>query len=474
MITLLSLVLFHPCFETYFTADTMRLDTFHSGTSEKEEIAIDRILKDGPWSGNPSHCIDDLNRGVYQFNVQTPAGELIFSQGYSSIFAEWQSTPAAKTSLATFHESIRFPWPKDRVHLILRKRQADQSFKTIWEYDLDPSNRQIHKCNVPSDLDVTKLIQNGESAHKVDLVLLSDGFTRSEHDKFLSDANRLVRAFFKEEPFRSRKADFNVWCVFAPSLESGISKPHHGIYKNSFLETQYSSFDSERYILTTANKKVRDMASAVPYDFTIILVNESTYGGGGIYKLYSTCPVDSEFSSFLFIHEFGHHFAGLADEYFTSDVAYATGSGKNHPEPWEPNITAHPRPNLKWKKLVSPGTPIPTPWNKPAYEKLGKTMQRERETLRNQHAAESKLNELFHFQTKRETAIFTESDYNGKVGAFEGAGYFSHGMFRPSMDCIMFSRNPVGFCPVCVNAISKMIDFYSAHPEHERWVSERP
>jgi len=473
MIILISLVLFQPCFETYFTADTMRLDTFHSGTNEKEEIAIDRILNDGLWSGNPVHCIDNLNRGVYLFEIRTPDGRLIHSQGYNSIFAEWQSTSAAKTSPGTFHESIRFPWPKDKVHLTLKKRQTDQSFKSIWEYDLDPNNRQVHKTYTPSDLEVTKLIQNGTPAQKVDLVLLSDGFTRSEHEKFLSDANRLVKSFFEEEPFRSRKTDFNVWCVFVPSRESGISKPHHGVYKSNFLETQYSSFDSERYILTTANKKVRDMASAVPYDFTIILINEQTYGGGGIYKLYSTCPVDSEFSSFLFIHEFGHHFAGLADEYFTSDVAYETGSAKNHTEPWEPNITAHPRRNLKWKNLVSPGTPVPTPWNKPAYERLGRTMKRKRETLRKQHAPESELNKLFHLQTKQETVIFAESDYSGKVGAFEGAGYFSHGMFRPRMDCIMFSRNPVGFCPVCVEAIAKMIDFYcSTAPEKK--TSDQP
>jgi len=462
MMVPLILALFLFDFDSHFTEETMRLDFFHTGTYNQETVSLDKILHDGPWSGNPSQPVDQLNRGAYRFEIHSKTGTLLYSRGFSSIFGEWQTTGEAKVRSATFHESIRFPWPKNHVLVKLFKRQSENVFVPIWNMELDPKNRQINRATRAKEENTRALLSNGDPKNKVDVVLLGDGYSRNDREKFFSDALRLIDSFFLEEPFKVRKSDFNFWGVFTPSANNGISRPHHGIYQRSMLETQYSSFDSERYILSTANKIIRDTSSTVPYDFTIILINENTYGGGGIFGLYSTCPVDSKQSKYLFIHEFGHHFAALADEYFTSDVAYEMEENLKHSEPWEPNITANPsRKNLKWAHLVAEDTPCPTPWPKKSYETLGQKVREQRNSLRKSHASEDDLDQLFSFQANEETSLFEQEAFYKKTGVFEGGGYYSNGIYRPSMDCIMFSRNPVGFCDVCQEAINQMIDLYT-------------
>ena len=227
------------------------------------------------------------------------------------------------------------------------------------------------------------------------------------------------------------------------------------------MSTEYNIFDSERYLLTYDNRALRDAASAAPYEFLEIIVNEEQYGGGGIFNFQATVAADSGFAEYVFIHEFGHHFAGLADEYYTSDVAYETGA-TYHPEPWEPNVTAlHDTEALKWADLVDSDTLLPTPWNKEAFEAGSVAAQRSRSELRADGAPESELDLLFTEQMERETALLQEIPYANKVGAFEGASYEQTGLYRSEIDCIMFTRNPVGFCRVCQRAISRVIDQYS-------------
>jgi hypothetical protein len=163
----------------------------------------------------------------------------------------------------------------------------------------------------------------------------------------------------------------------------------------------------------------------------------------------------------VFVHEFGHHFAGLADEYYTSDVAYETGA-TNLPEPWEPNITALKDPSrLKWRDLVEPGTPIPTPWDKMEYETKSRETQARRRALLAKKVPETEIDALFREQLGWDVKFLSSMKYSGKVGAFEGAGYEAKGLYRPEADCIMFTRDPVGFCRVCRRAIGRIIDQYS-------------
>lgn len=267
-----------------------------------------------------------------------------------------------------------------------------------------------------------------------------------------------MEMLFKEEPYKSRRKDFNVWGLCPPSRESGISRPSTGQHRRSPLGCTYDAFSSERYVLTFDNRAFRDLASQAPYDVVEILVNNRTYGGGGIFGLYGTVASDNAFSSYIFVHEFGHHFAGLADEYYTSDVAYQPSAERL--EPWEPNATANAA-QPKWAKLLSPGVPLPTPWKKAEFEKLSYALQAKRREIRKQNQPESVMEAHFRHEAEEETPLLNQDTWSGKVGAFEGANYEAKGYFRAQTDCIMFTRNKVPFCAACQAAITRVIDLYS-------------
>ena len=446
-------------FGKFFTDKTMRLDYFHSGTSDEEHFATDRIVSDGVWSGSKSILIDELRLGLYFVEIaDRDSKALLYSRGFASVFGEWQTIPEAGEKWGTFHESFRFPWPLNPVTVIIKKRDASNNFTTIWTADIDPASRQVN----PADLDhinkVDIIAQNGPADKKVDLVILGDGYTSGEMEKFRKDAARLSGYLLNSEPFKSHSSDFNIRAIETPSGSSGVSKPHHGEFRRTPLTVHYSSFDSERYALSYDNRTIRDVASQVPYDLMVIMINERTYGGGGIYNLYTTVAADNKFTEYIMVHEMGHHMAALADEYYTSSVSYEIPEIKV--EPWELNITAlFDKNNLKWKDLVEPGTPLPTPWNKEEFDKSGYAIQKERDSLRAAHVAETVMEDLFTRQLNIENEYFSKEKYRDKVGAFEGAGYLAKGLYRPQADCIMYSRH-MTFCKVCQRSIETVIDQY--------------
>jgi len=227
----------------------------------------------------------------------------------------------------------------------------------------------------------------------------------------------------------------------------------------SAVGASYDTFGTERYVLTTENRTLRDVASCAPYEFIEILVNGQTYGGGGIFNQYATVAIDNLWAGYVAVHEFGHHFAGLADEYYTSDVAYLPPANKT--EPWEPNVTALLDPaNLKWKDLVAAGTPVPTPWDKEEFDRFERDIQQQRGELRAAGKPEAEMDELFRKEREKEDAMLGSQKYAGKVGAFEGANYEAKGYYRPEVDCIMFTRHKT-FCAVCRRAIERVIGMYA-------------
>jgi IgA Peptidase M64/Peptidase M64 N-terminus len=454
----------HPGYDAVFTSATMRVDYFHTGGPKSgETISLDRVVNDGDWPGSRTQLLDPTDLGKYRLELRDKrAGTVLYSRGFASIYGEWETTGEQKTTHRTFHESLRFPWPRAVVTVTLSKRQADNSFAPIWTTDIDPQSRFVDRAPLKQHAGrVWPVFVNGSPAEKVDLLVIGEGYTASEMPKFHGDVKRLLPALFAEEPFKSRKADFNVRALDLPSAESGINRPNAGVFRRTPVSTEYNIFDSERYVLTLDNRALRDAASAAPYEFIEILVNDNTYGGGGIFNDQATASVDSAFSPYVFVHEFGHHFAALADEYYTSDVAYETG-GAQKPEPWEPNVTALDDPaQLKWKDLVTPGTPLPTPWNKEDYEKHTASIQQRRRELRARNAPEPEMDALFREQQAWDRKFLSSMTYSGRVGAFEGAAYEARGLYRPETDCIMFTRDPVGFCRVCQRAIGRIIDLYS-------------
>ncbi len=439
---------------------TLRVDYYHTGTAATETFTPDRtVLEPLPWPGDPAKALDTSNLGKYFFEVVDRAtNRVIFSRGFNSIYGEWETTGEARAMARTFSESLRFPRPAGPVQISVKKRDARNAFREIWSFPLDPADATIDPAPPPSPGKLIAIQESGDPATKVDLLILGDGYTREEQPRFEQQARKLTEALFATSPFREHRKDFNVWALCPAAEVSGVSRPSTGVHRRSPLGTAYDAFGSERYILTFENRALRDVASFAPYDVLEILVNGETYGGAGIFGQFSTVAAGNLYAPYVFVHEFGHHFAGLADEYYTSDVAYE--SSKDRPEPWELNATADPK-APKWKALVKAGTPLPTPWQKEAFEKASHATQARRRDLRAANRPEAEMDALFAQQKAFETRLLGTDAHSGKVGAFEGCNYEGTGYYRAQEDCVMFTRDDVPFCAACAGAIERVIALYA-------------
>jgi hypothetical protein len=441
--------------------NTLRIDYFHTGNSETEIFSLDQVvLEPLPFAGDIQVPIDHTLRGKYLFEIIDPGSKtLLWSRSFSSIYGEWETTGEARAMHRTFHESIRFPNFEQTFEIVMKKRDAQNQFKEVWRTSIDPNDYLVHQESAAWADQVVPIEIHGDPPHKVDLLIMGDGYTAAEHGAFVARAKEMTEALFATSPFKERRADFNVWAIAPATAVAGVSRPSTHTYRDTPLGATYDAFRSERYLLTTDNKSMRRIASSAPYDFVEIITNTDVYGGGGIYGLYATVAANSEWANYVFVHEFGHHFAGLADEYYTSSVAYETP--ENVVEPYEPNVTALLEPDkLKWRNLVGAETPLPTPWPKDAFDKHSMAIQTVRSQLRQDDAPESEMNALFHSEQETTELMFSEAPYRDAVGVFEGANYQSTGMYRSQMNCIMFTRT-TAFCKVCANAIEQVIDEYT-------------
>lgn len=464
-------------FDQYFIDKTMRVDYFHIGNAKEETVTLDRIYVQGIWAGSKKNLIDDFNNGRYEAKVYDPAtGKLLYSKGFDTYFGEYQSTEEALRGVKrTYHESALIPCPKNKIKFSLESRDRRNVPHPVFTCEIDPASFYIVKKPLGAGVKVFELLKNGDPHQKVDVAFIAEGYRLKEEAKLRADLDRFVNVFFKQEPYKSLKDKFNIYGVFKPSDESGCDEPSHGSFKNTAVDATFDSLGSERYVLTEDNKGLRDIAAHVPYDALFIMVNHKRYGGGGIYNLYCTFTVDNQWYEYLFLHEFGHSFAGLADEYYTSDVAYNEFYPKGI-EPREPNITALlDHKNLKWKKWTAPGIDIPTPWEKDEFDKNDLAYQKVRREINGKIAemkrggapqAEVAKIEAESERKSREQAqwvdqFLAKSRFVGKIGAFEGAGYAAKGLYRPAVDCLMFTKGTKPFCLVCEEAVRRRIKFYA-------------
>ena len=438
---------------------TMRVDYFHSGNQAMELFSLDQVVIEPlPWTGNMAQPIDRTLRGKYLFEI-VAGGDVAWSRSFSSIYGEWETTGEARKINRSFHESVRFPAQDGIFELVLKKRGSDNAFEEVWRIELDPADVLVHRESAMYAEQVVAIHESGDPANKVDLLLMGDGYTAEERDAFIARASELTDILFATSPFKERKDDFNIWALAPAAAQPGVSRPSTGTFRDSPIGATYDAFRSERYILTFDNKAMRRIASSAPYDFIEILTNTEVYGGGGIYGLFSTAAANSEWAPYLFVHEFGHHFAGLADEYYTSSVAYEAPAEIT--EPYEPNVTALLDPDsLKWKHHVAPNTPIPTPWPKAEYEEHSIAYQQRRREMRAANVSEAEMNALFRYTKEYVETLFEKSGQNGIIGAFEGGNYQAEGYYRSEQNCLMFTRSE-SFCAVCAEAIGKVIDEYT-------------
>lgn len=464
-------------FDDYFVDKTMRIDYFHSGGAQKEWITVDQVYQQGIWAGSRRNLIDSFNNGRYYFKIfDSSSGKLIFSKGFDSYFGEYRTTTRAlEGRKRTYHESAIIPFPKRKITFAVESRNRENNLQPLFSQVIDPSSVSIIKENLKSGVRVFELMKSGDPHLKVDVAVIAEGYTAGEVEKFERDLRRFAKVFFDFEPYKSNKDRFNVYGVFQASQDSGCDEPRRGIFKNTALNSTFNSLGSERYLLTEDNKSLRDIAAHVPYDALFIMVNQERYGGGGIYNLYCTFTVDNQWWEYLFLHEFGHHFAGLADEYYTSSVAYNEFYPRGI-EPLEANITALLDPShLKWKDLLTPGIEIPTPWEKEGFDRMDKAYQKIRGEFNDKiarmkregaPAAEVQKVEKESERLSREHAekvddYLAKSRFYGKVGVFEGAGYSAQGLYRPMLDCLMFTKGKKPFCKVCERAVIQVIKHYS-------------
>jgi len=400
-------------FDKYFINKSMRVDYSHVGNSKNENIYLKEIRQEQFWGGSQVNIIDTFMYGNYMVNIYDKATKkLIYSRGSDNLFKEWQTIPEAKEISKSFYEVATFPYPKEKIIFNIDRRDRKGGYFNLFSLEIDPKNVSIKKekaCNY----NTFEILKNGDSKNKVDIAFIFDGYTKDEIEKLHKDAKRFAEYLFSYSPFTENKNKFNIWGIEVISNESGTDMPTIDVWKNTAINSNFNTFNSERYLTTSDIKSLRDAASLVPYDQIFLLVNSEKYGGGGIYNFWSITSVDDPASKFVFLHEFGHGFGGLADEYVDdglSDEFYPKGI-----EPWEPNITNLVDFDTKWKNLINKETPQPTP---------------------------------------------ATIEYAKTIGLFEGAGYMAKGFYRPYRKCEMQTLM-VGYCPVCQHSIQQMIDFYT-------------
>ena len=401
-------------FDNYFFDKALRFDFYHVGDKDHEQIVFDRMIDQPYWAGSKVNLVDTLQYGNYMFKVFTANHDtLLYSRGFSDLFQEWQSTEEAKTNYRVFPGTAIMPFPKYKVHLEIYKRNKQVIFEKLFDYDIDPTNHFIseERQKVYPNF---KVHYSGEPSKKLDIVFIPEGYSAEEMSKFKEDCVKAAGYLFSYSPFKEDSDKINIWGIEAPSPESGTDIPGQHVWKRTLLNSNFYTFDSERYLMTTDYHNVCDVAANAPYDQIYILVNTEKYGGGAIYNYYSMTAAHHPVVAKILVHEFGHGLAGLADEY-GSDDTYQDYYPTNV-EPWEPNITTLVHFDKKWKNLVEESTPIPTP---------------------------------------------DTQEYYDKIGAFEGAGYVNKGVYRSTHDSLMRSFSSNEFNEVCKEVLKKVIDFYS-------------
>lgn len=404
-----------PVYEDYFVNKTLRLDYIQAGNAKNTNLYLQQLKSEPYWGGSKQNLLDIFNYGEYKLQVfDSATGKLIYSRGYSSLYQEWQATAEAQTISRGFYETVTMPYPKNSILVQIDKRNKEEVFEKIFETRVNPSDYMILSGKSPK-YETKKVLDSGDPSVKVDMVIIPDGYTKDDMQKFEKDVERFMGYFFNCSPYKENKSKFNIWIVKAPSEESGTDLPGKNIWNNTILNSSFYTFGIERYLMTTDIKSVRDVSACAPYDQIMILVNSGQYGGGAVYNYYNMTSSDNDYSDYVFCHEFGHGFGSLADEYYTSDVAVVDYINQKI-EPNAPNITTLVDFGKKWKSMVKEGTPIPTP---------------------------------------------STPEYKDVVGAFEGGAYVSKGVYRPMQDCTMKSRLRDSFCPVCKDALQRMINFYS-------------
>ena len=411
-------------FADYFQNKTLRVDYIFTGDATQQAIYLDELSQLPTWAGRQHHLSELPLEGNGQIIVKDLASkQCIYKTSFSSLFQEWLSTDEAKETAKgfengkdkqCFENTFLLPYPKQPVEIEVTLYSPRKKTMAAYKHIVRPDDILIHKRGVSHVTPHRYMLQSGNEKDCIDVAILAEGYTEKEMDIFYQDAQRTCESLFSYEPFRSMKGKFNIVAVASPSTDSGVSVPRENQWKETAVHSHFDTFYSDRYLTTSRVKSIHNVLAGIPYEHIIILANTDVYGGGGIYNSYTLTTAHHPMFKPVVVHEFGHSFGGLADEYFYEDDVM-TDTYPLDVEPWEQNISTQVNFTSKWKDMLPSGTPIPTP-------------------------------------------ITERKKY--PVGVYEGGGYSAKGIYRPAYDCRMKTNGYPEFCPVCQRAIRRMIEFY--------------
>lgn len=408
-----SLLIGQVTFDEVFEAKTLRVDFSLAGNSQEASAYLSQLIEEPHWGGRQANLDTSLRLGDFLMLLKDiEHNQTIYEEGFATLFEEWQDTEEATQIKRSFPNSIVMPYPKVDSKLFILRREDGVFGDTLLSIPIRPNGKEIVKATLPP-FDTEIIVKNKHPKHALDIVVLAEGFQADEMGEFDKLSRELATTLLSSKVFAKNKERINIYAVRAISEDSGADNPLADDWRNTYFDASFNTLYSERYLMVKDLQKVRDVAALVPYDQIYIIINTDKYGGGGIYNFYSVCSAYGRSNEEVFIHEFGHGFAALADEYYYDDnflIDYIDTTS----EPWQKNITTLVDFESKWADMLKRNTPVPTPEG----------------------------------DAKRYS-----------LGAFEGAAYVSKGVYRSSMDCRMKTNTADDFCPVCERAIQEVLDF---------------
>ena len=404
-------------FEKYFQDKTLRIDYIFGGNKDNQFVVLDQLSQLPQWAGRV-HSLSELPlQGNGQINVYDKKTEKhIYTNSFSTLFQEWLDTPEAKNTSKSFENTFLVPYPKDTILVEISFRDKSGNYVKKFTHEVNPNDILIKKKGVRDTTPYTEVstAKDENVHHTINVAIVAEGFTAEQISDFQKYANISIEEILSYPAFKPYKDRFRFFIVESPSKDSGVSVPRDNDWKETAVNSHFDTFYSDRYLTTTSIQKLHDLLAGVPYEHIILLANTDVYGGGGIYNSYTLTTTGHKDFRPVVVHEFGHSFAGLADEYFYESDVFSD-SYVLKVEPWEQNVTTLVDFSSKWKDLVSSSTPIPTPL----------------------------------------------SNNSPSVGVYEGAAYTAHGVYRGSVDCRMKTNTAKDFCPVCERSIQRLIEFYT-------------
>ena len=403
-------------FSDYFANKTLRIDYIFTGNAAKQEVCLDGLSSLPSWAGRKQHLSELPLQGNGQIVMRDKAsGTIIYKTSFSSLFQEWLETDEAKAVTKGFENSFLVPYPLRPAEIEITLLDPRRNIRTSMKHIVNPNDILIHQKGTDHITPHKYLLQSGTTEKCIDVAILAEGYTLEEMDTFYKDAAIACESLFSHEPFQSMKKRFNIVAVASPSEDSGVSVPRLGEWKRTAFNSHFSTFYSDRYLTNSRVKSIHDALAGIPYEHVIILANTEEYGGGGIYNSYTLTTAHHPKFRPVVVHEFGHSFGGLADEYFYDDDVM-TDTYPLDIEPWEQNISTRVNFASKWEDMLVKGTPVPTP---------------------------------------------TSEKVKYPIGVYEGGGYSAKGIYRPADNCRMRTNEYPAFCPVCQRAVRRIIDFYT-------------